>query len=134
MLLNSVWRSIFKHFGCGQFCKSVLFINDLFETNYSKRLRQPYIDLRHRVHLTHQNLISKFLKFREKHFGFQMVPYNRSVIQKAPPCRRPSVDLNLSDRLWVKLKGFALPSTRQIYVQGGPKYRWGPAPVRRENI
>ena len=43
-----------------------LLVNYLFMTNYSKRLRQPYVDLRHRVHLKHQNLISKFSKNREK--------------------------------------------------------------------
>ena len=40
-------------------------VNDLFKTNYSKRLRQPYGDLRHTVHQKHHNLISKILKFQK---------------------------------------------------------------------
>ena len=40
--------------------------NDLFISNYSKRLRWPPIDLRHRVDLKLQNLISKFSKIRRK--------------------------------------------------------------------
>ena len=46
-----VWSLIFDYLG-------ILLVNYLFKTNYSKRLRQPYIDLRHRFHLEHQNLIS----------------------------------------------------------------------------
>ena len=42
-------------------------VDDLFITNYSERLRQPYIDLRNRVHPKHQNFISKFSNFREQH-------------------------------------------------------------------
>ena len=53
---------------------TVLLVNDRFKTDYSKRLRQPYVDLCHKVHLKHQNFISKFPKFREKEYvGFQMI-------------------------------------------------------------
>ena len=45
---------------------NVLLVNDLFITNYSKRLRCPPSDMRHRVHLKHQNFISEFSKFRKK--------------------------------------------------------------------
>ena len=50
--------------------------NHLFITNYSKRLRWPPIDLRHRVHLKHQNLISKFSKFREKNMSGSRLFYS----------------------------------------------------------
>ena len=46
-----------------------LLVNDLFKTNYSKRLRWPPIDLRRGVHLKHQNLISKFENFWEKNMS-----------------------------------------------------------------
>ena len=45
---------------------TILLVNDIFETNCSKQHRQLYIDLRHGVHLKHQNLISKISKFREE--------------------------------------------------------------------
>ena len=41
----------------------LLLVNDLHITNCSKRLRQPYVDLRQRVHLKHHNYISKFSNF-----------------------------------------------------------------------
>ena len=52
---------------------TLLLVNDLLKTNCSKRLGQPYIDLRHIVHLKHQSLISEFSKFQEnKYVGFQI--------------------------------------------------------------
>ena len=52
--------------GCDNWRDRLVCLYDPFQTNYSKRLQQPYIDLRHTVHLKHQNLISYFSKFRDK--------------------------------------------------------------------
>ena len=52
----------------------VLLVNNIIQTNYSKRLRQPYVDLRRRVHLKHQNLFSKCSKKLEQTYvGFQII-------------------------------------------------------------
>ena len=63
MFQNLVWRSIFEHFGapkCVQ--KHFLTKTNLFLTNYSKPLRQPWVNLVYRVYLKHRNSILKCWK------------------------------------------------------------------------
>ena len=64
-----IWRSIFDHLKVPKLARKLfLLINDLFETNYSKPLRQPYANLTYRVDLKHRNSILKILFFREKKY------------------------------------------------------------------
>ena len=67
MFQSSVWWLIVEHFGFKKIAKNMcLLINDLFKTNYSKPLRQPYAILTYRVYLKPLNSILNFRKVRKK--------------------------------------------------------------------
>ena len=50
----------------------LLLVNYLFRANYSERLRQPYVNLRYRVHLKHHNKIHKLKKKNKKMSGSRL--------------------------------------------------------------
>ena len=59
--------SIFEHVGVPKFArKHFLSKTILFQTNYSKPLRQPKVDLAYRVYLKPLNSILNFRKVRKK--------------------------------------------------------------------